>query len=84
MVFGLCNGLFSVNLVCWNVRDLGRPVKRSRVFFLILKLSSDINFLQETHLCVKDHIRLRKFVLRALRVVMLLSLAVSYIRQLCF
>jgi len=57
---GLSSRGISVNLVSWNVRGLGGPIKRSRVFSHLKNLNSDIIFLQETHLRVKDHVRLRK------------------------
>lgn len=57
---GLSSRGISVNIVSWNVRGLGGPIKRSRVFSHLKNLNSDIIFLQETHLQVKDHVRLRK------------------------
>ena len=50
----------SVRFTSWNVRGLGGPIKRSRVFSHLKSLNTDIAFLQETHLCVNDHARLRK------------------------
>lgn len=49
-----------VRFVSWNVKGLNGPIKRSRVFSHLKSLNADILFLQETHLRVKDHIRLRK------------------------
>ena len=50
----------SVRLVSWNVRVLGGPVKRSRVFSYLKGLNTDIAFLQETHLRTCDDNRMRK------------------------
>lgn len=50
----------SIRFVSWNVRGLGGPIKRSRVFSHLRSLKTDIAFLQETHLCINDHFRMRK------------------------
>lgn len=50
----------NIRFVSWNVRGLGGPVKRSKVFSHLKGLNTDIAFLQETHLCINDHCRLRK------------------------
>lgn len=50
----------NIRIITWNVRGLGGQIKRSRVFSHLKTLSSDIMFLQETHLRMGDHIRLRK------------------------
>ena len=52
--------LDSIRFVSWNVRGLGGPVKRSRVFSHLKDLKTDIAFLQETHMRICDHTRLRK------------------------
>ncbi len=44
--------------ISWNVRGMGNPVKRSKVFTHLKRLNSNIVFLQETHLLIKDHQRL--------------------------
>ena len=49
-----------VRIVTWNVRGLGGQVKRAKVFSHLKSLSTDVAFLQETHLRTEDHIRLRK------------------------
>ena len=54
------NSSSAVRFVSWNVKGLNGPVKRSKVFSHLKSLKADILFLQETHLRVKDHIRLRK------------------------
>lgn len=46
-------------LLSWNVRGLNHPVKRNRVFTHITKLTSEVVYLQETHLLNKDHLKLR-------------------------
>lgn len=42
------------------MRGLGGQIKRSKVFSHLKNISSDIIFLQETHLRISDHTRLRK------------------------
>ena len=46
--------------VSWNVKGLNHPVKRSKVFAHLKKLKADIVYLQETHLCQRDHTRLER------------------------
>ena len=48
----------SLRFVSWNIRGMGNPVKRSKVFTHLKRLNSAIVFLQETHLRIKDHHRL--------------------------
>lgn len=43
----------------WNVRGVNNPVKRGKVLSHLKTLTSDIMFLQETHLNNKSHGRLR-------------------------
>lgn len=43
------NALDFMSLVSWNIRGLGHPVKRGKVFSHLKSLKSDIIFLQETH-----------------------------------
>uniref|UniRef100_A0AAR2JMC4 exodeoxyribonuclease III n=1 Tax=Pygocentrus nattereri TaxID=42514 RepID=A0AAR2JMC4_PYGNA len=43
----------------WNVRGVNDPVKRRKVLTHLKSLSSDVIFLQETHLKRDFHIRLR-------------------------
>uniref|UniRef100_A0A3B1IT35 Reverse transcriptase domain-containing protein n=1 Tax=Astyanax mexicanus TaxID=7994 RepID=A0A3B1IT35_ASTMX len=47
-----------LRFISWNIRGMGNPVKRSRVFAHLKRLNSDLVFLQETHLRNKDHSRL--------------------------
>ncbi len=47
-----------LRFISWNIRGMGNPVKRSKVFTHLKRLNSDIVFLQETHLRIKDHHRL--------------------------
>ncbi|KAM7402819.1 hypothetical protein PAMP_018030 [Pampus punctatissimus] len=49
----------SVQFVSWNVKSLNHPVKRKKVLVHLNNLKTDIAFLQETHLRVADHCRLR-------------------------
>lgn len=44
----------------WNVRGLNGPIKRTKVFQLLKLHRADIVFLQETHLKISDHKRLRR------------------------
>lgn len=48
-----------INFVSWNVKSLNHPVKRKKVLTHLHQLKADIAFLQETHLCISDHSRLR-------------------------
>ena len=52
--------LGSIRFTSWNVRGLGGPVKRARVLSHLKDMKTDVAFLQETHLRVCDHARLRK------------------------
>ena len=47
-----------LRFISWNIRGMGNLVKRSKVFTHLKRLKSDIVFLQETHLRIKDHHRL--------------------------
>ena len=49
----------SLRFLSWNVKGMNRPVKRSRVFSHLKQLRVDIAFLQETHLRVKDQLRVK-------------------------
>lgn len=49
-----------MNFVSWNCRGLNAPVKRNKVLSHLRKLGAHIIYLQETHLKVADHTRLRK------------------------
>lgn len=53
-------GSAATSFVSWNVKGLNHPVKRSKVFSHLKKLKGDIVYLQETHLCPKDHSRLNR------------------------
>lgn len=55
------NRMGSIRFGSWNVKGLGGPIKRARVFSHLKNLNTDIAFLlQETHLRLCDHTRLRK------------------------
>ncbi|XP_062893735.1 LINE-1 retrotransposable element ORF2 protein isoform X1 [Mobula hypostoma] len=54
------DGGHPVRFISWNVKGLNGPVKRAKVFSHLKQLKADILFLQETHLRVEDHNRLRK------------------------
>lgn len=47
-----------LRFISWNIRGMGNPVRRSKVFAHLKRLNSDLVFLQETHLRVKDQCRL--------------------------
>jgi len=49
-----------VRFVSWNVKGLNSPIKRGKIFAYLKKLKSEIIFLQETHLRIVDHLRIRK------------------------
>lgn len=49
----------SLRFISWNIKGMGHPVKRSKVFTHLKQLKSSIVFLQETHLRNKDHHRLQ-------------------------
>lgn len=48
-----------IRFLSWNIRGMGTPIKRNKVFTHLKQLKSDIVFLQETHLRLKDHHRLQ-------------------------
>lgn len=54
------HGGSKVRFVSWNVKGLNSPIKRGRIFAYLKKLKSEIIYLQETHLCIVDHLRIRK------------------------
>lgn len=49
----------TLRFVSWNVKGLNSPVKRGKIFSHLKHLKTDIAFLQETHLTLKDHHRLK-------------------------
>lgn len=53
------NPVDSLSLVSWNVRGLGHPIKRGKVFVHLKSLKADIVFLQETHVKATHHRKLR-------------------------
>uniref|UniRef100_A0AAR2K2K2 exodeoxyribonuclease III n=1 Tax=Pygocentrus nattereri TaxID=42514 RepID=A0AAR2K2K2_PYGNA len=57
---GATDGGHPVRFLSWNVRGLNGPVKRTKVFSHLKQLEADILLLQETHLKLDDHNRLRK------------------------
>ena len=48
-----------VTMVSWNVKGLGHPIKRAKVFTHLKSLSSDLVFLQETYIRPSEQSRLR-------------------------
>lgn len=49
-----------VRFISWNVKGLNSPIKIGRIFAHLKKLKSEIIYLQETHLRIVDHLRIRK------------------------
>lgn len=52
--------LQTIRLMSWNVRGLGGPIKRTKVLSHLKSVKTVIAFLQETHLRLCNHTRLRK------------------------
>lgn len=50
----------SLNVVTFNVRGLGHPIKRKRVLSFLKSKKVDIAFLQETHLSNEEHKKLKR------------------------
>lgn len=50
----------AVRFISWNVRGMNGQIKRARIFTHMKRLNMEIVFLQETHLHIKDHVRLKK------------------------
>lgn len=53
-------GGIALKLCSWNCKGLNQPIKRSKVLHHLQHMGAQIIFLQETHLKVADHFRLRK------------------------
>lgn len=49
----------TIKLVSWNVKSLNHPVKRKKVFAHLEGFGADVAFLQETHLHISYHGRLK-------------------------
>lgn len=45
----------TLNVITFNVRGLGHPIKQKRVLTFLKKEKLDIAFLQETHLSNEEH-----------------------------
>lgn len=50
----------TIRFISWNVKGMNGPNKRARIFAHLKKMNTEIAFLQETHLQLADHMRLRK------------------------
>ncbi len=50
----------TLNVITFNVRGLGHPIKRKRVLTFLKKEKIDIAFLQETHLSNEEHKKLKR------------------------
>lgn len=48
-----------VKFITWNCKGLNGPVKRNNILSYLKKVNADIIFLQETHLKIQDHNRLK-------------------------
>lgn len=53
------SGMSPITFTSWNCRGLGKALKREKVFAHLKSLSSDIIFLQETHIRPVEQKRLR-------------------------
>uniref|UniRef100_A0AAY4CIR4 Endonuclease/exonuclease/phosphatase domain-containing protein n=1 Tax=Denticeps clupeoides TaxID=299321 RepID=A0AAY4CIR4_9TELE len=53
------SGLGSLRSVRWNIKGLHHPIKRCRIFSHLKALAPEILFLQETHLRVNEHSKLK-------------------------
>uniref|UniRef100_A0AAY4BVJ8 Endonuclease/exonuclease/phosphatase domain-containing protein n=1 Tax=Denticeps clupeoides TaxID=299321 RepID=A0AAY4BVJ8_9TELE len=51
--------LGSLRSVRWNIKGLHHPIKRCRIFSHLKALAPEILFLQETHLRVNEHSKLK-------------------------
>lgn len=49
-----------ITFVSWNVRGLGKPTKLNKVLSHLDILGAQIAFIQETHLTISDHTKIRK------------------------
>ena len=49
-----------ISFVSWNVRGLGKPTKLNKVLSHLDNLGAQIAFIQETHLNVSDHTKVRR------------------------
>uniref|UniRef100_A0A8C7XGJ8 Reverse transcriptase domain-containing protein n=1 Tax=Oryzias sinensis TaxID=183150 RepID=A0A8C7XGJ8_9TELE len=49
----------ALRFVSWNVKGLNSPIKRKKVISHLKQLNTKIAFLQETHLKVADHLKMR-------------------------
>lgn len=49
----------SVRFLSWNIKGMGSPIKRSRILTHLKRLNADLVFLQETHMRIKDQVRLK-------------------------
>ena len=49
----------SVRFLSWNIKGMGSPIKRSRIFTHLKRLKADLVFLQKTHMRTKDQVRLK-------------------------
>uniref|UniRef100_A0AAY4D581 Endonuclease/exonuclease/phosphatase domain-containing protein n=1 Tax=Denticeps clupeoides TaxID=299321 RepID=A0AAY4D581_9TELE len=54
------SGLGSLRSVRWNIKGLHHPIKRCRIFSHLKALAPEIIFLQETHLRVNEHSKLKR------------------------
>ena len=51
---------YPVNCVSWNVKSLNSPLKFWKIITHLKQLNKDIAFLQETHVCSEDSLRISK------------------------
>lgn len=49
-----------LNLISWNVRGINSPIKRRKILTYLKRQSTDVIFIQETHLSDAEHVKLRR------------------------
>lgn len=54
-----CQSGSRLKFMSWNCRGLNHPIKRSKVLHHLQRLGGDVVYLQETHLKLSDHAKLR-------------------------
>lgn len=50
----------SLNVITFNVRGLGHPIKRKRVLTFLKSQKADVAYLQETHMSKEEHKKLKR------------------------
>lgn len=50
-----------LNLISLNVREINSPIKTRKILTYLKRQSTDVSFIQETHLSDAEHIKLRRY-----------------------